>query len=106
MRIVTDKANPWNDDKEHISIPLHRYGDTFFIYEVTEENSGNEFPQRLDGATYGEIRFILKNEYAMSVLSARLTEIALTLQATLSGLDEKKRLERQEERSDEDGQTV
>jgi hypothetical protein len=99
MNIVTELENPWNDDKEHFSIPLHRYGDRFFIREITEANSGQEFPQRLDGATYGEIHILMKDEYSVEIVAARLVEIADSLMLMLEGLKTKRKLERSEDGS-------
>jgi hypothetical protein len=91
MRIVTDLENPWNDNKDHYSIPLHRYGDLFFIREITEENSGTEFPQRLDGATFGEVHFLMKDKHAVEVLAERLAQISVSLFMTVSAMEEKER---------------
>lgn len=91
MRIVTNLDNPWNDNKDHYSIPLHRYGDLFYIREITEENSGNEFPTRLDGATYGEVHFLMKDKHAVEILAERLAQISESLYMTVNALNQKER---------------
>lgn len=92
MRIVTDLENPWNDNKDHYSIPLHRYGDLFYIREITEENSGMEFPQRLNGATFGEVHFLMKDKHAVEVLAERLAQLSVSLFMTVASIEETDKL--------------
>lgn len=115
MKILTDSTNPWNDGKDHPIIPLQRFGDDFFIYEETQENTGMEFPERLNGATYGSVLLIMKDEAAVEKMFRKLGQLRDTLLTMLTAYDERRKLEQDKqaelaltrpevaERSEQDG---
>lgn len=97
MRIVTEKKNPWGDLKEHFAFPITIYGDKFKLFEETEENTGMAFPTRLDGAEYGRVLILLKDESAMEAMYAQLGMIRESILMTLTALDEARKLQRSED---------